>query len=111
MLDLAETYQDSAPASPLVFVLSPGVDPTDNLRKLAQVRERERMCACHVTALIKLVQAGFFQQIAHPTLVHIHTHSIHTNTNTQTTHAQERGMTNNFFSVALGQGQAQLATR
>jgi len=59
VLDLGETYQDSTPTSPLIFVLSPGVDPTDNLRKLAQ----------------------------------------------------ERGMVNNFFSVALGQGQAQLATR
>ncbi|KAF5831208.1 dynein-1-beta heavy chain, flagellar inner arm I1 complex [Dunaliella salina] len=59
VLDLGETYQDSSPTSPLIFVLSPGVDPTDNLRKLAQ----------------------------------------------------ERGMANNFFSVALGQGQAQLATR
>lgn len=37
MLDLAETYADSTPMSPLIFVLSAGVDPTDNLRKLAAV--------------------------------------------------------------------------
>lgn len=35
VLDLSETYGDSTPAGPLVFVLSAGVDPTDNLRKLA----------------------------------------------------------------------------
>ncbi|GMH41208.1 hypothetical protein BSKO_09118 [Bryopsis sp. KO-2023] len=35
VLDLGETYKDSTPAAPLIFVLSPGVDPTDNLRKLA----------------------------------------------------------------------------
>lgn len=35
VLDLAETYLDSSPLTPLVFVLSAGVDPTDSLRKLA----------------------------------------------------------------------------
>ena len=34
VLDLAESYGDSTPASPLIFVLSPGVDPTESLRKL-----------------------------------------------------------------------------
>ena len=38
VLDLAETYGDSTPLSPLIFVLSAGVDPTDNLRKLAAER-------------------------------------------------------------------------
>lgn len=59
VLDLNETYQDSLPSTPLVFVLSAGVDPTDALRKLAA----------------------------------------------------ERGMVNNFFAVALGQGQAPIATK
>jgi len=36
VLDLAETYKDSSPLTPLIFVLSPGVDPTENLRKLAK---------------------------------------------------------------------------
>ena len=35
VLDLAETLKDSTALSPLIFVLSAGVDPTDNLRKLA----------------------------------------------------------------------------
>ena len=34
VLDLAESYGDSTPLSPLIFVLSPGVDPTEALRKL-----------------------------------------------------------------------------
>ncbi|KAJ9531884.1 hypothetical protein QJQ45_022007, partial [Haematococcus lacustris] len=59
VLDLAETVADSTPASPLIFVLSAGVDPTDSLRKLAA----------------------------------------------------ERGMGPKFSTVALGQGQAPLATR
>ncbi|CAG9464381.1 unnamed protein product [Pedinophyceae sp. YPF-701] len=59
VLDLAETYNDSVPASPLIFVLSPGVDPYDNLAKLAK----------------------------------------------------ERNMTEKFHSVALGQGQAPVATK
>eukprot|EP00879_Flechtneria_rotunda_P005109 GHRR01005390.1.p1 GENE.GHRR01005390.1~~GHRR01005390.1.p1 ORF type:complete len:1589 (+),score=542.70 GHRR01005390.1:1679-6445(+) len=35
VLDLGETHADSTALSPLIFVLSPGVDPTDALRKLA----------------------------------------------------------------------------
>ena len=38
-LDLGETLADSTPLSPLIFVLSPGVDPTDSLRKLANERD------------------------------------------------------------------------
>jgi dynein heavy chain len=34
VLDLKEVYGDSSPVSPLIFVLSPGVDPTDMLKKL-----------------------------------------------------------------------------
>lgn len=59
VLDLDETYQDSSPYSPLVFVLSPGVDPSANLRQLAQ----------------------------------------------------QKGMEQHFYSVALGQGQAPVATQ
>ena len=53
VLDLGETLGDSTPLSPLIFVLSAGVDPTQILRKLAL----------------------------------------------------ECGMSSNFFTVALGQGQ------
>jgi dynein heavy chain len=35
VLDLAETFADSSPATPLIFVLSPGLDPAEGLRKLA----------------------------------------------------------------------------
>lgn len=35
VLDLAQALADSSPLTPLIFVLSPGVDPTDQLRKLA----------------------------------------------------------------------------
>ena len=35
VLDLGETHGDSEAATPLIFVLSPGVDPEDSLRKLA----------------------------------------------------------------------------
>lgn len=59
VLDLGETFADSTPTTPLIFVLSAGVDPTDSLRKLAA----------------------------------------------------EKGMAGRFFSVALGQGQAAVATR
>lgn len=38
MLDLGETLADSTALSPLVFVLSAGVDPTQILRKLALER-------------------------------------------------------------------------
>ncbi|KAK9823872.1 hypothetical protein WJX72_006072 [[Myrmecia] bisecta] len=58
-LDLSETLNDSTPLSPLIFVLSAGVDPTANLRKLAT----------------------------------------------------EKGRANKFFTVALGQGQAPIATK
>jgi dynein heavy chain, axonemal len=34
VLDLKEVYGDSSPVSPLIFVLSPGVDPTEALKKL-----------------------------------------------------------------------------
>ena len=35
VLDLNECYGDSTPFAPLIFVLSPGVDPTANLAQLA----------------------------------------------------------------------------
>ena len=38
MLDLGETLGDSTSLSPLIFVLSAGVDPTQILRKLAAER-------------------------------------------------------------------------
>lgn len=38
VLDLGEVFRDSTPVSPLIFVLSPGVDPTDALRKLGAER-------------------------------------------------------------------------
>jgi dynein heavy chain len=38
VLDLGETVNDSNPSIPLVFVLSPGVDPTANLQQLALAR-------------------------------------------------------------------------
>ncbi|KAL0040883.1 hypothetical protein WJX79_008591 [Trebouxia sp. C0005] len=59
VLDLGETLGDSTPLSPLIFVLSAGVDPTQILRKLAL----------------------------------------------------ERSMGSKFFTVALGQGQAPIATK
>jgi dynein heavy chain len=37
-LDLAEGLAESGPASPLIFVLSPGVDPAEGLHKLAAER-------------------------------------------------------------------------
>ena len=38
VLDLAEVHRDSSAVSPLIFVLSPGVDPTAALRKLGEER-------------------------------------------------------------------------
>ncbi len=35
--DLATCYRESAPATPLIFVLSPGADPMADLLKLAEV--------------------------------------------------------------------------
>jgi len=59
VLNLMDTYNDSCPQDPLIFVLSPGVDPLVNLQALAK----------------------------------------------------ELNMANKFFSVALGQGQAPIATQ
>ena len=59
VLDLQEVYNESDNKNPLIFVLSPGVDPTDNLRRLAG----------------------------------------------------ENDLGDKFFSVALGQGQAPVATK
>lgn len=39
VLDLAEVFKDSNPTAPLIFVLSPGVDPTDALKKLAAEKD------------------------------------------------------------------------
>jgi dynein heavy chain len=36
ILDVADILSDSSPRSPLIFVLSPGVDPTSSLSQLAQ---------------------------------------------------------------------------
>lgn len=41
VLNLDETYKDSTPLTPLIFVLSPGVDPTSMLRQLAQRKNME----------------------------------------------------------------------
>lgn len=49
VLNLAETYADSTPLSPLVFILSPGVDPTDLLKKLAA--EKDMSNKLHIVAL------------------------------------------------------------
>jgi dynein heavy chain, axonemal len=38
VLDLGEVYRDSSRVSPLIFVLSPGVDPSAALRKLGEER-------------------------------------------------------------------------
>jgi len=40
VLDLLETLGDSGPLTPLIFVLSPGVDPTANLLQLAQLKNQ-----------------------------------------------------------------------
>jgi dynein heavy chain len=49
VLNLAETFADSTALSPLIFVLSPGVDPTDALRKLAA--EKDMSSKLHTVAL------------------------------------------------------------
>ena len=59
VLDLNESVMDSTTSSPLIFVLSPGVDPTYNLQQLAA----------------------------------------------------SKGLQNKLFTIALGQGQAPLATK
>jgi dynein heavy chain len=48
-LDLGQALADSTAATPLIFVLSPGVDPTDQLRKLAA--ERGMADKLHTVAL------------------------------------------------------------
>ena len=49
VLDLGETYADSTALSPLIFVLSAGVDPTAQLRKLAA--EKGLSSKLHTVAL------------------------------------------------------------
>jgi dynein heavy chain len=49
VLDLAQALADSSPLTPLIFVLSPGVDPTDQLRKLAA--EKGMADKLHIVAL------------------------------------------------------------
>jgi dynein heavy chain len=49
VLDLGETYADSTALSPLIFVLSAGVDPTAQLRKLAA--EKSMSSKLHAVAL------------------------------------------------------------
>jgi len=36
---LKDVFEESKPTEPIIFVLSPGVDPTDNLKKLADERQ------------------------------------------------------------------------
>jgi hypothetical protein len=55
VLNLAETLADSTPASPLIFVLSAGVDPTDQLRKLAAVSAYTMPCLNHLEVLASSV--------------------------------------------------------
>ncbi|EFJ08553.1 hypothetical protein SELMODRAFT_185288 [Selaginella moellendorffii] len=38
ILDLAESYSDSSPVNPLLFILSAGVDPTTGLQQFAQTK-------------------------------------------------------------------------
>lgn len=38
VLDLVHVYADSVPTAPLIFVLSPGIDPVANLRQLAAAK-------------------------------------------------------------------------
>lgn len=45
VLDLGEVYVDSNPLTPIIFVLSPGVDPTSNLRQLAQQQSQDDLVA------------------------------------------------------------------
>lgn len=33
--NIQEVYEESQPDTPIIFVLSPGVDPTDQLKKFA----------------------------------------------------------------------------
>jgi dynein heavy chain len=49
VLDLGQALADSAPHTPLIFVLCPGVDPTSQLRKLAA--ERGMADRLHTVAL------------------------------------------------------------
>lgn len=49
VLDLGQVLADSSPLTPLIFLLSPGVDPTDQLRKLAA--ERGMVDKLHTVAL------------------------------------------------------------
>eukprot|EP00210_Caulerpa_lentillifera_P007994 g7633.t1 len=41
VLDLHESFLDSDSLTPLIFVLSPGIDPTENLKKLAKEMDME----------------------------------------------------------------------
>jgi len=67
VLDLGQALADSSPLTPLIFVLSPGVDPTDQLRKLAA--EKGMSDKLHTVALGQGQVRMMWHTQCHPRLV------------------------------------------